>query len=60
MISLFQILNKNKNSKKILKVKKCENVDSSPFLILPSYSKQKLYNIFKIENSSSYRRRQQK
>ncbi|MBU2906719.1 hypothetical protein KO529_18110 [Arenibacter algicola] len=46
MISLFQILNKNKNSKKILKVKKCENVDFFPSSILPEYSGQELNNIF--------------
>lgn len=46
MLSLFQILNKIKNSRKILKVKKCENVDFIHGLILQVNSKKEANNIF--------------
>tara|TARA_R110002050_G_scaffold110384_1_gene222541 strand:- start:2129 stop:2302 length:174 start_codon:yes stop_codon:yes gene_type:complete len=57
MILLFQILNKNKNSKKILKVKKCENIDLPPFSILPGYSRIEVSsNSYTDIHSSNFRR----
>lgn len=46
MLSLFQILNKNKNSRKILKVKKCENIDFFHCSILQVNSEKEANNIF--------------